>query len=87
MVPVDDGERDGRSERLPSADAADDLDAIRLDLHTPAAPVAPLAASEIDVDVFCEQREARRDALDDRRQARPVRLPRGHPPEAHHSQS
>jgi hypothetical protein len=56
MVAIRDEHCDGRPERLAPSHAADELDAIGLDLHTGAAPVPLLAPCKVDVHVFRKQR-------------------------------
>jgi hypothetical protein len=56
VVAVGDGHRDRRPERLSAPHAGDELDAVRLDLHPTAAPVAALTAREVTVDVLRNER-------------------------------
>ena len=76
-VAVGDLERDRAAERAAVADAGGDLRGVLLDLHPAAAPVAELAAGHVAVDRLLVELEARGQALHDRGQARPVRLPGG----------
>src|SRR5437867_6492996 len=57
-VAIADGDGDRRSERLPSADAADDLCLVLLDLHPPSSPVPMLPPGEIAVDAFAIEANA-----------------------------
>jgi hypothetical protein len=82
-VPVADEERDGAAQRLPVADAGEDLDRVLLDLHAAAAAVAPLAAPEVRVDEGAVHGDARGKPFHDHGQGGPVRLAGGE--EAEHS--
>ena len=77
VVAVGDLQRDRPAQRAPVAHAGGDLRGVLLDLHPAAAPVAELAARHVAVDRLLVELEARGQALHDRGQARPVRLPRG----------
>ena len=83
VVAVDDPERDGTPEGAPMANAGGDLGAVLLDLHAPAAAVAELPAREVTVDVLGPELEARRQALDDRGEARAVGFAGGYEAERH----
>src|SRR4051794_35920542 len=67
-------QRDRAAERAPVADAGGDLRAVALDLHPSAAAVAQLAAGHVAVDRLAVELEAGGQALDDAREAGPVRL-------------
>src|SRR5439155_5305931 len=69
--------RDRPSERASVADPTDDLRAVALDLHAPPASVTELAARHVPVEILGRDLEARRQALEDARQARTVRLAGG----------
>src|ERR1043165_7637308 len=69
-----DEQRDGRAEREAVADAAQDFGAVALDLHAPAAPVAPLPALKLAVDLLRVNGETRRQTLDDGDERATVRL-------------
>src|SRR5690606_18784827 len=60
-----------------------DLDRVALDLHAPPAAVAELAARHVAVEPLAVELEARGQALDDRHEPGPVRLPRGCEAERH----
>jgi hypothetical protein len=77
-VAVLDHHGDRPAHRLAVADAGHDLDAVVLDLLPPAASVALLAASQIDVDLLGQHRQTGRQVLDEDRQLRPVGLAGGH---------
>src|SRR5438128_1737876 len=79
-VAVRDLERDGTAERGSPPHAREDVDLVALDLHAAAAPVAALAACQVLVDVTLGQRQARRDAVDDRHEGLTVGLARGKEP-------
>ena len=83
VVAVPDDERERRAERAPVAEAGVDLDLVGLDLLARAAAVALLAAAEVGVDRGLVERQARRQAADDRDQRRPVRLAGGDELETH----
>src|ERR1041385_141573 len=76
-VAVLDSERNGRAERLAPADAGTDRRLVFFDQHPASAAVALLPAPEIAIDPREVDREARGHAVNDGREARPVRFPRG----------
>jgi hypothetical protein len=82
VVAIDDGHRNGRPERLAVSNATDELDPIRFDLHPTAAAVATLPAGKMLVDVLGKERQARRNAFDDRNEPWAVGLSRGEPAKA-----
>ena len=61
----------------PGAHAGQKLDRVALDLHAPPAPVALLAARELDVDVLGEQRQSGGHAFEHADQGRAVRFASG----------
>jgi hypothetical protein len=63
--------------------ATRELSAIALDLHAPAATVAELATRHVTVEILPSQLEARRQALDDARKTRAMRLAGGYETERH----
>ena len=65
------------------ADACEDLDAVGLDLHAPAAAVAALAAAQLGVDGRAVHGDAGRKALDHHGQGGAVRLAGGQEAEGH----
>src|ERR1043165_6965077 len=69
-----DEQRDGRAECEAGADAAQGFGAVALDLHAPAAPVAPLPALKLAVDLLRVNGETRRQTLDDGDERATVRL-------------
>ena len=69
----------------PSRTPPVNVDAVGLDLHASAAPVAALAPREIGVHVLGEERQTRGDPLDDGGDARSVRLARRHPAKLRHA--
>ena len=77
VVAVGDQDRDRAAERAAVAHAGADLDRVGLDLHPPAAAVAELAPRHVAVERLAVELEPGRHALDDRDEARPVRLARG----------
>src|SRR5437660_820294 len=79
-VAVRDLERDGTAERGSPPHAREDVDRVALDLHAAAAPVAALAARQVLVDVALGQRQARREAVDDRHEGLTVGPARGKEP-------
>ena len=74
-VEVRDLERQRAADGAPVPQAALDLDAVRLDLHAPAAAVAELAAREVVVDVLGDEAQAGGQPLHDREERRAVGLP------------
>src|SRR5512132_1888167 len=65
-IVVFDGQREGRTEREAMAHAAEDLDAIVLDLHAPAASVALLSAPQFTIEQLNIDRQASGQAFDNR---------------------
>jgi hypothetical protein len=58
-------------------DARQDLDLVALDLHPIAAPVPQTAAGELGGELLGSERQARRQAFDDRDETGPVGLAGG----------
>ena len=77
VVAVGDEHGDRAAQRAAVAQAGADLDRVGLDLHPPAAAVAELAPRHVAVERLALELEPGRHPLDDRDQARAVRLPRG----------
>ena len=82
VVAVGDEDRDRAAQGAAVAHAGADLDRVGLDLHPPAAPVAELAPRHVAVERLAVELEPGRHALDDRDQARAVRLACGGEAEA-----
>src|SRR5208282_3318197 len=76
VVAVLDAHAHGGAQRVTVSDAARERDAVVLDLHATTPPVSALPPREIAVDVLADERQARDDAIDDRREPRPVRFAR-----------
>ena len=76
VVAVCDQDRDRAAEGAPVAHPGADLDRVALDLHPPAAAMAELAPRHVAIERRPLQPEPGWHALDDRNQARPVRLAR-----------
>ena len=72
MVPVGDVHCDGAADGGAVAQASDDVDRVGLDPLARAATVARLSARELRVDEGPVDGQARRQATQDRREARPV---------------
>ena len=70
VVTVADEQAHGAAEGPTVPDAAQDLDRVGLDLHSPAAAVAPLAPPQVGVDRLPLDRHACWKALDDDGQGR-----------------
>jgi hypothetical protein len=83
VVAVVDPQRNRAAERPPVAHAGDDVGAVLLDFHAPAATVPELTPGQVAVDVVGTQLEAGRQPLDDRREARAVGLARGNEAQRH----
>src|SRR5439155_5357018 len=79
-VAVVDLQGDRRAGRATLADTAGDAHRVALDLLPSPAPVSELPAPEVCVDLSGRHRESRRHAVDDREDARPVRLAGGEEP-------
>ena len=82
-VLVHEEERDRAAQRLAAPHAREDADAVVLDLHPPAAPIAMLPPRKIRIHVVLEQGQPRGHPLDDRHQPLPMRLPRRQKPNQH----
>ena len=67
-------QRDGRAERLPMSHTAHDFNAVTLDLHPPAAPVAPLSPRKFAVDQLDITCQTGRQPFNDCDQHAPMRL-------------
>jgi len=76
-VAVPDDHRDGRAQGLARPDPSEPFDAVGLDLHARAAPVAGHAASQLGVDAVGAHRESGGQALEDRQQGATVRFTGG----------
>ena len=76
-VPVLDHQRDRRAQGFAPADSRFDARLVLLDRHPPAAAVSLLPAPQVMIDRADIDREPCGEALDDRRQARPVGLSGG----------
>ena len=83
-VPVGDEEEDRRAERHAVADAGDDVGGVVLDRLAGAAPVAALAAGEVDRQLLGRQGEPGRHALDDHAERSAVRFAGRQPAQATH---
>ncbi len=75
MIAVSNDERERRPERAALAEAGEHLDLVRLDLLPGRAAVALLAATQVGVDRFLVEDEARGQAGQDRDERGAVRLP------------
>jgi hypothetical protein len=76
-VEVLDDHRDRTAHRLAVPHPGHDLDAVAFDLLATTSSVAFLAPPQVDVDVFGQHGQARRQVLHEDRQLRTVRLTRG----------
>ena len=77
VVAVLDQHRYRAPQGSPVAHAGADLDRVRLDLHPSPAPVSELPSCHLAVEAGAIELETRRQALDDRHEAGPVRLAGG----------
>ena len=85
VVAVGDRHGDGRAERLAAAHAADELDAVGLDLHPAAPAVAALTPRQVGVDVARRAAAGPEGMPSTMAVSRgPVRLSRGEPAQARH---
>jgi hypothetical protein len=67
-------QRDRTAQRVPAAHARQNLRAVPLDSHAPAASVAELSSAEIGIEQLGAERQPRRHAFDDHDERGAVRL-------------
>lgn len=84
-ITIDHLQGDRRSERLAEAQTREYLDAVCLDLHAAAAPVAVLTACKLRIDRLMRNGQSRRNAVKNRRQCRAVRFAGRHKTQMAHS--